>query len=305
MNSLGGARVLVTRATGFFGKYVQAAASAEGAEVLSVSKSLGYDLRIGQEALEATVLAAPDIVIHLASARRHTDQTAGTLFRDEIEMGMNMIHAAAVVKAKMVFVSKAWAAMSRENEAPFALGSMLRAYGAQHKLPWVWTLVPDLYGPGETPNGDPTRAVANILGSFAKSAKEGTKKVVLPGTGKESLGLLFAADAAKAVIAAAAGRHKADIVQASEADILDAASLAAQMVAASGYPGEIAWDAAKEGYPVAAGLGKDGAKSLGWKPETSLKDGLKSTIRWFVKSQQPAKIETFENIEKTETVKNS
>lgn len=289
MNSLSGARVLLTRATGFLGQYVQAAVETEGGLVLPVSQSLGYDLRNAAQALQSVMVGNPDIVIHLSSCKRQSDETAGTIFRDEIEMGMNVIHAAAVARAKLVLVSKAWPALSRENDAPFALGAMLRAYAAQYELPWVWLLVPDLYGPGEMPNGDPTRSVANILGTFAQSAKEGTGKVVLPGTGKESLGLLFAADAAKGIAQAAACALKSDVVQMPEADTIEAKALAAQMVGVSGYPGQISWDPERPGYPAAAGISKDGAKAISWKPETSLKDGLQTTVRWFVQVQEALK----------------
>jgi nucleoside-diphosphate-sugar epimerase len=204
-------------------------------------------------------------------------------------MGMNVIHAAAIGGAKLVFVSKAWSELSRENEAPFALGSMLRAYAAQYKLPWVWLLVPDLYGPGELPKGDTMRPVATILETFAKSAMEGSGKAVLPGTGKESLGLVFAADAAKAVVAAAAGRQKADILQIPETDTLEAQALAAQMVEATRYPGQISWDPEQTGFPASADMPKDGAKGLGWKAETKLQDGLQATVRWFVQVQEALK----------------
>lgn len=289
MKSLEGAQVLITRATGFLGKYVQASVEAEGGLALPISKSLGYDLRNSVEALQAVMLGKPDIVIHLASARKHGDHNTASLFRDELEMGMNVIHAAAIGGAKLVFVSKAWSELSRENEAPFALGSMLRAYSAQYQLPWVWLLVPDLYGPGEMPNGDCSRPVANILGTFAKSAMDGGGKAVLPGTGKESLGLLFAADAAKAVVAAAAGRQKADILQLPESDTITAAALAAQMVVASGYTGQISWDPERSSYPTGPDLPKDGAKGLGWKAETTLKDGLQATVKWFVQVQEALK----------------
>jgi len=289
MDRLSGARVLITRGTGLFGKYIHAAVEAEGGLPLAIAKSLGYDLRNAAEALQAVMLGKPDIVIHLTSGRRHGDHNTASLFRDELEMGMNVIHAAAIAGAKLVLASKAWSELSRENEAPFALGSMLRAYAAQYKLPWVWVIIPDLYGPGELPTGDATRPVANILETFAKSAMEGNGKAVLPGTGKESLGLLFAADAAKAVVAAAAGRQKADILQIPETDVLEAQALATQMAGVCGYAGQISWDAERPGYPVSADLPKDGAKGLKWKAETTLKEGLQATARWFVQDQEARK----------------
>jgi nucleoside-diphosphate-sugar epimerase len=289
MTILSGARVLITRATGFLGKYVTAAVSTEGGETLPVSRSLGCDLRNPAMALETVLLGHPDIVIHLCSARRWTDGTAGDLFREEVQMGLNVIHAAACAQAKMVLVSKAWGALSRENDAPWSLGSMLRAYAAQYKLPWTWIVVPDLYGPGEMPNGDPSRPVANILGVFAKSAKEGTKKAVLPGTGKEPLGLLFAADAARGIALAAASALKSDCVQMPETDKLEAEKLAAEVVGVSGYPGEVSWDASKAGYPCATSLDPAAIEALGWKPQMALKDGLAATARWFVETQSGKK----------------
>jgi nucleoside-diphosphate-sugar epimerase len=283
MSRLAGAKVMLTRATGFLGKYIDQAVQSEGGLVFHVSRQLGSDLLDPLKAVEAAIVSTPDIIIHLCSGRSYGELGALSM-REELLMAMNVIHAAQLTNAKLVMVSRVWPVLARENQAPFALASLLRAYGAQYNLPWVWVLVPTLYGPGAVEG-----AVPAILSAFGESAKESTGKCALPGTGKEPIGLLFAADAAKAVVLAAASRLKSDIIQLPESQHLEAQALSAQLVSVCGYAGNISWNPELPAFPEPDGAEQGEVKSLGWKPEKPLKDGLLATATWYVQIQEALK----------------
>ena len=52
-----------------------------------------------------------------------------------------------------------------------------------------------------------------------------------------------------------------------------------------GYDGEIIWDITKPNGTPRRALDTSKMNSLGWKAKTSLEDGIKITIEWFVKNR--------------------
>jgi GDP-L-fucose synthase len=58
--------------------------------------------------------------------------------------------------------------------------------------------------------------------------------------------------------------------------------LAAMVAAAVGYDGEVVWDTGKPDGTPRKLLDVSRIQSLGWKPQISLKDGIRTTYEWFV-----------------------
>lgn len=52
-----------------------------------------------------------------------------------------------------------------------------------------------------------------------------------------------------------------------------------------GYTGKITWDTSKPNGTPRRALDTSKMDALGWKPKTSLEDGLKITIDWFLKNR--------------------
>jgi GDP-L-fucose synthase len=61
--------------------------------------------------------------------------------------------------------------------------------------------------------------------------------------------------------------------------IKELAELVAEL---SGFKGEIAWDSSKPDGTPRKVLDVSKAKSLGWAPKISLRDGIASTIAWYI-----------------------
>jgi GDP-L-fucose synthase len=304
---LRGARILVTGATGFLGRYVMAELSALGAEPIPLSKSKhGIDFRNEAEVLEAVLYTRPDIVVHLAGKTggiaAHEAQPA-FFFRENLTMGMNVVHAASVGRAKLVAIGSAssypedcavpfkeedfWNGAPEPTSRPEgiakkALLAMMQAYRKQFRLSFAYLVPADLYGPGEKTQEEESSVLSAMIERFLDARERGLKETACCwGTGKMSRSFLFVADAAKAVALAAAELDHDLPVNLPGSPEIQAADLAVQVAKAVGYEGKIVWDASKPEGPLRRVLdGTRAKKLLGWTPETSFQEGLKAAVDW-------------------------
>ena len=65
--------------------------------------------------------------------------------------------------------------------------------------------------------------------------------------------------------------------------IKDLSELVSELV---GYKGKIVWDTSKPNGTPRRALDTSKMDELGWKSSTSLEDGLKITIDWFLKNRR-------------------
>lgn len=295
----------MTGATGFFGRYVTATLSNGGAEVIPLSKSIGYDLRNEGEALQAVLATHPDIMVHLAGVVGGIGANLGqpaTFFRDNMLMGMNVVHAAAVGKIKLVNVGTT-ASYPMEGKEPFreeafwdgypepstasygiakkALLAMMHAYRKQYRLRHAYLIPANLYGPGDRYKGILSSVIPSLIERFIEAREKKELKVSCWGTGQAVRSFLFAADAAKAIAIAAATLDQDDPVNLSGADEVTIGEVAMTIAKLVGYQGEILWDETKpEGRRYMVLDGTQAKDLLDWDPETKLADGLRMTVAW-------------------------
>lgn len=308
---LSGARILVTGATGFLGQYVMATLQQAGAEGIPLSKKLGYDLRNEGEALQAVLATHPDIIIHLAATvggiGANMAQPA-TFFRDNIMMGMNIIHAAAVGKVKLITVGTVcsypkdcpvpfreesfWDGYPESTNAPYGIAKkallvMMQAYRKQFRLRFAYLVPANLYGPGDHFEGTNSHVIPALVKRFVDAKEAGLKEVVCWGSGQATRSFLFAADAAKAITIASASLDSDDIVNLPGTDEISVGELAVMIAKMIGYSGKVIWDASKpDGQPRRFSDGGRAKELLGWQPETKLADGLKMTVAWYQETQK-------------------
>ena len=67
-----------------------------------------------------------------------------------------------------------------------------------------------------------------------------------------------------------------------EVSIKELSELVAKLV---GYDGELFWDTSKPNGTPRRALDTSKMNALGWKAQTSLEDGLKTTIDWFLENR--------------------
>jgi GDP-L-fucose synthase len=303
---LSGARILVTGASGFLGQYVVHELKAQGAETFPVSRKFGFDLRNEAESLMAMLEIHPDIVVHLAAKAGGIGANLvapATFFRENMLMGINVVHAAAVARAALIMVGDAtsyprecptpfreesfWTGFPEPAAAPYAIAKkallvMCQAYRKQHGLRYAFLAPTNMYGPLDHFEEGTSRVIPALIRRFIEAQEENRAEVVCWGTGKALRSFLFAVDAARA-IAASVGVDHDDVVNLPGGPEVSVADLAALVARSCGYNGRIKWDPTKpEGQLRRVVDGAKAKKLLGWSPTTSLEDGIRATVDWWL-----------------------
>lgn len=303
--------VLVTGGTGFLGKFVVEELTDMGAQVTPISKSLGFDLRNEAEVLQAMVFEKPEVVVHLAATVGGIGANMArpaTFFRDNMIMGLNVIHACALAGSKLIFLSTTcaypknakppfreediWNGYPEETNAPYgvakkALHVMCEAYRKQYKLRYGILVPANMYGPNDHFEEKTSHVIPAMIRRFVEAAEKDAPEVTCWGTGKATRSFLFARDAAKAIAIACAELDSDQIVNLPGCEEISMKALATLVAKLCDYKGDILWDPTRpDGQPRRALDGSRARTLLGWAPETTLMDGLEETVSWYRKDRK-------------------
>ncbi|MGC8483594.1 MAG: GDP-L-fucose synthase family protein [Thermodesulfobium sp.] len=309
MQFLENKKIVITGASGFFGRNLISVIKNEGLDkkndILAVG-SKDYDLKNKDQAIEA--LKNAEIVINLASnvgGIGYNMDFPGTLFYDNIVMGVNVIESSRINKVKKLIQigtvcsypkipphipfreSDLWEGFPEETNAPYgiakkALITMGDAYRAQYGLNIINLLVVNLYGPGD--NFDPrnSHVIPALIRKFfdAKNKREG--KVKLWGSGNSSREFLFVSDAAKGVLAATNKYNGVSPVNLGSGMEITIKELAETISSIIGYEGKIEWDTSMpDGQPRRYLDTTLAWREFGFKASTDFNIGLRKTIEWY------------------------
>jgi GDP-L-fucose synthase len=139
----------------------------------------------------------------------------------------------------------------------------------------------NLYGPRDNFELQGSHVLPAFIRRFVEAAQNGVATETLWGTGSPKREFLHVDDLASAVVLLGDvydSKEHLNIGTGEDLTIKELAELVAQL---SGFTGEIAWDATKPDGTPRKVLDVSKAKSLGWAPQISLRDGIASTIAWY------------------------
>jgi len=303
-----GRDVRVTGGTGFLGGHVAGRLRELGADVSALGSG---DADLRDPAAADAALSGADVVFHLAARvggigfnrRNHA-----TLAHDNLLMGANVYESARrggvgkLVSACSVCAYPAhtpvpfreddvWSGYPEESNAPYGLAKRMLlvlsdSYREQHGLDSCAPIVTNLYGPGDNYDLEDSHVVAAMIRKFSEAAASGAGEVVLWGTGSPTRELLHADDAARALILAAERLGTSQPVNVGTGTATSIRDLAEAVRGATGFEGEIAWDASRPDGQAERRLDVERARELiGFEAEVPLERGLAETVAAYRQGQ--------------------
>ncbi len=300
-------RVIVTGGGGFLGRCVVRKLQERGCRDVFVPRSREYDLCDITAVRRMYEDGRPDVVMHLAAVvggiganREHP----GEYFYKNLMMGVQLIEEARLRGLeKFVAVGTIcaypkftpvpfkeddlWNGYPEETNAPYGLAKKMllvqtQAYRKQYGFNGIYVLPVNLFGPGD--NFDP--ASSHVIPALVKKCVEACAAdapyIEVWGTGKATREFLYVDDAAEGILLAAEkydGPEPINIGAGREIKIEDLVRMIAE---ASGFKGEMRFDKSKpNGQPRRMLDVTRARKLLGFEAQTTLDQGLRTTIAWY------------------------
>ena len=303
---LKGAQILVTGTNDLLGACVKELLTQQGAVVHAATKSSGYDMRNEAEVFAAILTARPDTVVHLASAH---DQVGSRAFRDNLLTGINIIHATAVARCRLILGVPCSHAYDRplagesfwegypeplENSygvAKKTLHVMCELYRKQHGLDFVYLVLSNLYGPFDSFRGDLLHFIPSMIAQIMKANNSGLDKTSLFAVGSPDTvrSFLHVRDAAEAIgCACSRVEHEDRILNITGSEDTSSKDLASMVARLCDYKGELAFDEPSDLLPKYFVPSRGGVKKLlEWTPQVPLETGLGEMIQRFKEDKAP------------------
>lgn len=163
--------------------------------------------------------------------------------------------------------------------------TMCQKYTEQYGMQTVSVMPNNLYGIFDNFRLNECHVIPAFINRFIDAKEKGLSRVVCFGDGTPTREFLFADDLADGLIFLMNNYNDPKPINIGpnrEVSIRYLSELIASLV---GYNGEIIWDTAQPNGTPRRALDTSKMDALGWKAKTSLEDGLKTTIDWFMENR--------------------
>lgn len=215
---------------------------------------------------------------------------------ENVMMQCNVIHGAFLSEVKkMLFLSSADVYPKGFNEPmkeeqllagplestcePFALSKicgmkMCESYNRQYGTDFIVVVAPNVYGPNQRYDMMNAQVLPSLIKKFHDAKRDGAKEVVIWGTGKPVRDFLFVDDLLDACMMLFNNNAGADVFNVGSGRGYTILELAQSIKDAVGFNGEIVFDQTKPDGVYKKLLETSKIGHVGWKPKTSLLDGI-------------------------------
>lgn len=305
-------KVLVLGATGFVGRWVvkKIRQLKPKAEIYESSLSKGVDLRIKFQTLNLFETVKPEFVINCAAyigGIKFGYIYPVEIYNNNTQMMLNIFEACRDIKLKRLIQPISNCAypasenfFKEENFWNGPLHESVLVYGMSRKMAWggAWAyqkqygldtislVLSNMYGPGDHFDEMKSHAIGALVKKIIDAKLERKKEVVIWGTGAPIREWLYVEDGAEALVRAFDIEPHIDIINVGTGEgisIKDLAYLIKEMV---NWEGEFNFDISRPDGAVCKTVnGLKGERLLGWRPGTSLREGLKKTVDFYLESK--------------------
>lgn len=159
---------------------------------------------------------------------------------------------------------------------------LVKSYRKEYGHSWISLMPTNLYGPFDNFDLNGSHVLPALIRKFTDAKINNDKVVKLWGSGAPLRDFLHVDDLARAVtICLERYDHESQINIGSGTEI-SIKELANKIALEVGFTGEIRWDTTHPDGTPRKILDIEKIGQLGWRPEITLDNGLKSTIKWYL-----------------------
>jgi len=162
---------------------------------------------------------------------------------------------------------------------------MCKKYTEQYGMDTVSVMPNNLYGINDNFNIQQCHVIPSFINKFVTAKEKKLSSVTCFGDGSPTREFLFSDDLADGLVFLMNNYNDPEIINIGperEVSIKELSELVSKLV---GYAGELFWDTDKPNGTPRRALDTSKMNALGWKAQTSLEDGLKTTIDWFLENR--------------------
>ena len=298
--------VLVTGGGGFLGNYVVDRLRSEGFDPF-VARRRDYDLTVAADGERLFADARPNLVFHLAAevggigANR---ANPGRYWYANLAMGTNVLEQSRLAGVeKLVLLGTIcsypkfaptpfreddlWNGYPEETNAPYGVAKKALLVGAQsyreqYGLNAIYLLPVNLYGPGDNFDLENSHVIPALMRKMIEAQERGDSEVVLWGDGSPTREFLYVEDCAEGIVLASQRYDGNDPVNLGTGEEISIKELAELVAEATGFSGEIVWDASKPNGQPRRQLDVSRAEQLfRFRAATPLRTGIERTVAWY------------------------
>ncbi|NIK74654.1 GDP-L-fucose synthase [Thermonema lapsum] len=180
-------------------------------------------------------------------------------------------------------------ALEPTNE-PYAVAKiagikLCQAYRDQYGCNFIAAMPTNLYGPGDNFDLQTSHVMPALIRKFLEAKAKGSPSVSVWGTGSPRREFLYVDDLAEACLFLMRHYNEKEIINIGTGEDVSIKELAAMIKDLTSYEGLVEWDTSKPDGTPRKLLDVSRIHALGWKHKTSLKDGIKKTMEYYLKEQ--------------------
>ena len=307
---LKGRKVFVAGHRGMVGSALVRRLAREDVRLLTVGRD-GLDLR-NQAAVNGWFAANRPQAVFLAAAKVGGIAANNTLraefLYDNLAIATNIIQAAHLHGAeKLMFFGSSCiypklapqplredamlTGLLEPTNEPYAIAKiagikMVESYRRQYGADFISVMPTNLYGPGDNYHPEYSHVVAALLRRFHEAKLSGASEVVVWGTGTPRREFLYVDDLADACIHLMKTYSSEELVNIGTGKDITIAEFAGVVAEAVGYTGAITFDPARPDGTPRKWLDISRLEKLGWRPRTSLHDGIRLAYQAFLSERK-------------------
>ena len=297
--------VLVTGSKGFLGSFLVKELEKLCPKKIITPSSKELDLRDNSNCKKAVLDV--DIVFHLAAhvgGIGLNKERPGDLFYDNLMMGTQLLHEAKNASVQKFIAlgtvcsypkfsqipfleSSIWDGYPEETNAPYGLAKKMmlvqsQAYREQYNFKSIVVIPTNLYGPNDNFDPSSSHVIPALILKINNAKKNNSKSITLWGDGTPTRDFLYVEEASRGIILAADKYDDPLPINLSSEEEISIKQLAELISDLMKFDGKITWDTSKpNGQPRRCVSNKRAEEKLNFKPETSLKEGLRRTIECY------------------------